>query len=548
MHCSCTTCQTGFDVTAKEQDALKAHDFPLPTLCPSCRFQQRLTTRNELTLYRRHCSQSQKEIISLYPKDSPFLVFDHRVWWGDTWNGDAYGRAFDFDRPFFDQWHNLHMQTPKIASYTQNCINSDYCNNANDNKDCYLCMSTVECENCEYTRRSYYNRSIFDCFDIFRSEICYESITLDNCYHCFWCQNLQNSSDMFFCNNCIGCSRCIGCCNLRQKEYCVFNEFVGKEGYEQKLKEIQKNHTTLEQMRQQYDTFRKEQPARSAYILNATECSGDFIRNSKGCIGNFFVKDNEDCHHCFFGSNSVNCTNADFTDNSTLVINSTGMERCYNALCSYICVGSTDIGYCHLVVQSRNCFGCSSLKNKQYCILNKQYTQSEYENLLPKVITHMKKAGEWGQFFPPSISPFGYNQTVAQEYFPLTKEEILARNFQWKDIVDDIPQVEKIIPGEKLPDAITDIPDDVLNWAIRCPATKRPFVIQKQELDFYRAEKIPVPSLHPDERHRRRQNRRNPMRLFKRTCAICSKTMETTYDPKRPEKVLCEECYLKEVY
>jgi len=31
----------------------------------------------------------------------------------------------------------------------------------------------------------------------------------------------------------------------------------------------------------------------------------------------------------------------------------------------------------------------------------------------------MIETGEWGEFFHPSLSPFGYNETVAQEYYPL---------------------------------------------------------------------------------------------------------------------------------
>jgi hypothetical protein len=52
--------------------------------------------------------------------------------------------------------------------------------------------------------------------------------------------------------------------------------------------------------------------------------------------------------------------------------------------------------------------------------LNKQYTKEEYEKLLPKIIAHMKKTGEWGEFFPISISPFNYEETPAMDYYPLT--------------------------------------------------------------------------------------------------------------------------------
>ena len=33
---------------------------------------------------------------------------------------------------------------------------------------------------------------------------------------------------------------------------------------------------------------------------------------------------------------------------------------------------------------------------------------------------------EWGEFFPSSISPFGYNETVAQDYYPMTREEVFS--------------------------------------------------------------------------------------------------------------------------
>jgi len=39
---------------------------------------------------------------------------------------------------------------------------------------------------------------------------------------------------------------------------------------------------------------------------------------------------------------------------------------------------------------------------------------------------------------------------------------------KWKEESDELPDVTKIIPAEKLPTNIIDIPDDVLNWAIKC--------------------------------------------------------------------------------
>ncbi len=169
-----------------------------------------------------------------------------------------------------------------------------------------------------------------------------------------------------------------------------------------------------------------------------------------------------------------------------------------------------------------DCFGCVGLRNKSYCILNKQYTKEEYEELVPQIIERMMADGEWGEFFPSSMSPFGYNETVAQEYFPLTREEITESGiFNWSDYEAPFPTVEKVIPASKLPDTIDSIPDDILNWAIECEVTGRPFRIIRQELEFYRKHSLPIPRRHPDQRHLDRMALRNPRKLYERQCDKC---------------------------
>jgi hypothetical protein len=215
---------------------------------------------------------------------------------------------------------------------------------------------------------------------------------------------------------------------------------------------------------------------------------------------------------------------------------------------------NNEIFYTDHCFNSNNLFGCIGLKHAQYCILNKQYTKEEYETLVPKIIEHMQKTGEWGEFFPVSLSPFAYNETLAQEYFPLSKESVGAncnspfrKDWKWRDEENQVSDFKKIIPGERLPDSIAEIPDDVLNWAIKCERTGRLFKIQKPELEFYRKMNLPIPHLHPDERHKDRMALRNPRKLWKRKCDNCEVSIETSYSPDRPEKVFCEKCYLEAV-
>jgi hypothetical protein len=168
--------------------------------------------------------------------------------------------------------------------------------------------------------------------------------------------------------------------------------------------------------------------------------------------------------------------------------------------------------------------------------------------MVPRIISAMRKTGEWGEFLSIQSSLFGYNKSSAQMHYPLTKAEVERRGWQWDDYEPPPPLVAKTIPANALPDNIKDTPDDVLEWAILCEKTGRPFKLQSLELKLLRQMSVPIPRRCPDQRHLDRFNLRNPRKLWKRACAKCEKEIETSYAPERPEKVYCEECYLKEVY
>jgi hypothetical protein len=85
----------------------------------------------------------------------------------------------------------------------------------------------------------------------------------------------------------------------------------------------------------------------------------------------------------------------------------------------------------------------------------------------------------------------------------------LNKKFKWSDYEAPLPKVDNIIPASKLPENIEEIPDDILNWAIRCSITNKPFRILKQELEFYRKHNLPIPKKHPDQRHLDRLALRN---------------------------------------
>ena len=113
----CHHCQQSFDITQSDLDFYdsvspifneKKYAVPPPTLCPDCRMQRRLAWRNEKRLYHRKCDRTGKQILSIYSPDKPYTVYEVREWYKDHWNPMSSGRPFDFSRPFFAQFDELH--------------------------------------------------------------------------------------------------------------------------------------------------------------------------------------------------------------------------------------------------------------------------------------------------------------------------------------------------------------------------------------------------------------------------------------------------------
>ena len=152
-----------------------------------------------------------------------------------------------------------------------------------------------------------------------------------------------------------------------------------------------------------------------------------------------------------------------------------------------------------------------------------------------------------GTVLSPKISPFAYNHSLAMYFFPMSKERVMQEGLWWSDYEIHVDAM-RTIPAARLPDAIGDVPDDVLDWAILCGVSGKPFKMIKQELAFLRRIPHPAPREHPDVRMARRRTMMNPYRLWQRPCAKCGKGMQTSYSPDRPEIVYCESCYLQSVY
>ena len=151
---------------------------------------------------------------------------------------------------------------------------------------------------------------------------------------------------------------------------------------------------------------------------------------------------------------------------------------------------------------------------------------------------------KYGGQIPIDLCPWAYNETTAYEFFPLSKDEALAKGFTWRD-----PDSREYLPATVVvPDHIKEIKDDILKEILKCVSCGKNYQIIPKELQFLRRFNFPIPAHCPLCRDRARIKQLNPMQTYKRTCDKCDAAIETSYAPDRPEIVYCEDCYKQEVY
>lgn len=533
------------------QIAGKRELLPPPTLCPDCRQQRRLTYRNERKFYLRPCARTGKEVISIYSQDNPCTVYDQEVWWSDDWDQLATGREFDFSRPFFEQFYELSLAAPRPCIMNMGSENSVYTHHSPYNKNCYMCINTGYCEDSFYlTNFSVHNKDCIDCLAIQSSELCSECVDVKKCTSSSNLHECISCVDCHYCFDCQACNDCFGCWNLRHKKYCIENEQLTEKEYRERIQTL--IPTTWKEKERYKKSYRASIMDRAVHrnviVEQCEKVTGDHIFQCQDIRDSYYMFQSEECSYCYDCGDTKSSMDALEPYHGELQYEAHGCNLGYGICAcskSYEC---KNVHYSEYCFSCSDCFGCFGLRTKKHCILNKQYTKEEYERLVPQIIEHMRAMKEWGEFFPVSSTVFAYNETAAQDYYPLTEKEAHARGWMWKEEEDDIPKVTRTIPAAQLPERLEDVPDDILNWAILCKATGRPFKLVKQELELYRKMHLPIPHLHPDERHKRRMALRNPRKLWNRTCDKCSKEIQTTYAPARTEQVYCEDCYLKKVY
>ncbi len=587
----CQNCNNSFTIEPDDFSFYEKIKVPPPTFCPMCRTQRRWAFRNERGLYKRKSDYSGKEIFSMFSSDSPIKVFEKDIWLSDVWDPMDYGRDIDWSRPFLTQLYELMSEVPFKSRNVIGGVNSDYCNNATDPKNCYLVFNTTYPEDSMYSNGVNFSRDCVDVSHVSKCETCYQSFWIGSCYRTHFCSQCIDSSDLWFCRDCQGCMNCFGSVNLRNKNYYFFNQQLSKEEYEEKVKEY-KLHTRegIERATAEARTFWKKFPNKNHQGIKNINSTGSYVSNSKNVQDSFLVREGENLRYCQYLQEAP--APKDCYDYSGW---GAGAEMVYEAVSTGSNVQNSkftwmtqenvhDMSYTIACANgSQNLFGCVGLRKKEFCILNKQYTKEEYYEFVKKIRKHMddmpyidkkRRVYKYGEFLPIEFSPWAYNETIAQEYFPLTKEQAIAEGYRWRepDTKDYIPTLE----DRDVLNDITKIDDSIIKEIIECShkgecnqGCNKAFRIIPDELRFYKKIGIPLPTLCPVCRTMERLKLRLGVKLYERPCMCagslsqdseyknttihshgdtpCPNIFKTGFDPNKNDLVYCESCYQQEV-
>ncbi|MEK7122321.1 MAG: hypothetical protein AAB855_00535, partial [Patescibacteria group bacterium] len=401
---NCKQCTKEFEVTDTDRAFYKKLDVPEPALCPTCRSAWRMSFRNERTLYSRTCSLCDKAMISMYSSVAPFPVYCTDCFWSDRWDAQSFGRDVDTGKPFFPQWRELMLVTPRLGIVNKQSTNSDYCNYSLENMNCYLTFGSHREEDCMYGHYSTHNRNQLDYLWTYENELCYECSFTKHSYRSVGLRHCEKCMECFFSVDLKNSSHCLFSSQLRHKEYYIFNKPYTKEEYELALAEYRLD--TASGYARAYKIFREKVlggfPTRAYEQINCEQCQGTNLHNSKQCHMCFNASDCENVAYGFqmdwvFDSQDQNYMGYDRSELCYQTIGCTGVYRC--RFCDS-CWMNSHLTYCAYCFSSEECFGCISLNKGRYCILNKKYTQHDYERMVGEITETMKSGGEWGLFFP----------------------------------------------------------------------------------------------------------------------------------------------------
>ncbi|MFH1252872.1 MAG: hypothetical protein V1664_00875 [Candidatus Uhrbacteria bacterium] len=492
----------------------------------------------------------------------PVLSFHHpasgvRVLPDKEWHAKDFSNTFenlDLARPFFEQLRALELRVPLLATFNRVEPENSITLFSFGDRNSYF---TFACK----SERSFFSAGGFGISDssvvwlgsnITESHNVLHGQRLHRCRFVRASYDCLNSTFLFDCRN---CRNCFGATNRRNGEYLFFNEQLTKDEYEKRLAAIDLGkRSEAEFWQKKFDDLLLSQGIwPENFNVNTEQSSGDYLSNAVRCTECFDSADNpvDNWHSAWMYGNSQGCAYGWGLIDNTDVYMCVSCPNSSRTKFSYRSFRLENCEYCLMCTDCQDCFGCIGLKNKKFCILNKQYTEEEYFKYLDEIKMELLNRGEYGHYLPVSLATTYVPEGGAVIYCGAILAElekigglVFDPNDESATGIDRLTSTPR--QRSEIPDSIDDLTDDWIGVPIFDEQAKRTFSFLKPELDHYRALRIAPPNTHFIRRLNEVAMSGQQSVFEKRACAECQKEITVTGCQQYPNRrVFCHGCYLK---
>ncbi len=539
----CVDCNLDFIIETGDLILYEKVGLVLPEKCFECRLKHHLSFWVFGKFKKSISDLSGESVITVLSNKTRYPLYTSHEWWGDAWDPMSFGQDYDSGKSFFNQLQELQEKVPRPHQTGENNTNCDWCEDIWESKNCYLTRSAVKCDNVSYGYRIVESKDSVDVVNSFNLQNSYSCFACHSSFNLNFSENSKDCIDSYFLFDCRNCQNCFMSWNLRNKQYCIRNKQYTKEAYEKELKNIKlDSYKNIEDLKNEFENIlKKEAIHRENFNLKTTDSVGNYLTNCDKCINMFSFENAQNSRNSMRGISTKDCID----QAGTWRDENSGNNSCVTGGYQIKYSAWSDARYSEyldLCIECEYCFGCVGLRKKKYCILNKQYTKEQYENLKDEIIKDMTNTGEYGKFLPYSMSPCDYNFSQNIIYFPNSKkEEILKNGGYWSD--EDLSSGDGVSSLD-LPDSVLDTDSAISKQALICPETKYRFNIAQPEYGFYKRKNFALPRIHFDLRIIKKAQKVAVFKSYPYKCFYCKVDIMAYYPPEWGyQKIACEECY-----
>ncbi|MBI2485213.1 hypothetical protein HYW18_03650 [Candidatus Uhrbacteria bacterium] len=539
-----------WNMTEEEIGWYKKFNVPPHSCAPIPRLKQLLGFPVGIAIWKKPHAETKEPLLTFVHPDSPYQVIPDRDWHNREFAQTT--RELDPGEPFFAQFQQLAYSIPVGALRDEGSSTNSVGVDMIKCQDTYLLFGGADLQRVLYASVSFHGSDSACITNTLRVNESYHINAAENMHHCTYCFQCGDCINSAFLFDCSRCQDCFGATNKKDKQFIFWNEQLSEGEYRKRLEMVDlRSRRTWNECSERYlEMIRGEGYFRDHFnFATDVESTGEYLVRATRCRESYWVEGSTDLFQCWMS--------LDDRDSMSVVWLGWGDAAYCSADIAYyhnlkFCSRSwrcQDLEYCMDCYDCEHCFGCVGLKKKKFHIFNKPYGEEEYWQRVDEIKCAMLDRGEYGMFFPASLSQTGFQFSMGEFYFGYSDDELKKFGAPTFDPTKgNINESEGLLKASELPDRLLDI--DVsqhVGKPILDESLNRLYTITPAELAFYQKHRLPIPDKHFLTRLLHLVRHSNVPIPEETTCAICCTSVTTSRNAlfSSRRRVLCRPCYLR---